>query len=189
MRQAKKIHPALKHGAYAATALLPGEDPAAFDKLLEGLIAELAPTGALEEDIVSTIARLVWRKQNLATYRIAAFAHNRLNAITHEKRWQADHKLQSQRLEFLSVERSDERAREEVRRAADAEAREELGDKYELIEIGAIATLDYSMKELALEDRLDATIDRCMKRLLLLRGLKSIAPAAQIAPAPRARKS
>src|SRR6516225_5867500 len=106
MHRAKKIHPALKHGGYAATALLPGEDPAAFDKLLEGLIAELAPTGALEEDIVSTIARLVWRKQNLATYRIAAFAHNRLNAITHEKRWQADHKLQSQRLEFLSVERS-----------------------------------------------------------------------------------
>jgi hypothetical protein len=29
----KKIHPALKHGGYSATGLLPGEDPAAFEKL------------------------------------------------------------------------------------------------------------------------------------------------------------
>jgi hypothetical protein len=38
-----------------------------FEKLRQALIAELAPTGALEEDIVANIARLVWRKRNLAT--------------------------------------------------------------------------------------------------------------------------
>jgi hypothetical protein len=87
------------------------------------------------------------------------------------------------------VERSDERAWEEVRRAADAEARKELGDKYELIEIGAIATLDHLMKEIAVEDRLDVMIDRCMKRLLLSRGLKSLAPAARIASPPLVTES
>ena len=67
-----RIPPALKHGAYSATAVLPGESRAAeFEKLHRGLIAELVPSGVLEDDIVMTIARLVWRKQNLATLRIA----------------------------------------------------------------------------------------------------------------------
>jgi hypothetical protein len=44
--------------------------------LQEALIAELAPTGALEEDIVADIARLVWRKQNLATFGRAELARS-----------------------------------------------------------------------------------------------------------------
>jgi hypothetical protein len=67
----KKRHPALKHGGYFSTAVLPGENSAEFEKLHQALIAELAPTGALEENIVADIARLVWRKQNLATFRYA----------------------------------------------------------------------------------------------------------------------
>jgi len=58
----KKIHPALKHAGYSATALLPGEDRAAFEKLHHALIAEFTPVGALEEDIVADLARLLWRK-------------------------------------------------------------------------------------------------------------------------------
>ena len=44
---------------------LPGESPADFEKLHKDLISELAPVEALENDIVATIARLLWRKQNL----------------------------------------------------------------------------------------------------------------------------
>ena len=51
------------HGAFSATAILPGEDPAALKELHQKLIAELAPLGALEDDIGWTIARLVWRKE------------------------------------------------------------------------------------------------------------------------------
>ena len=72
--QIKKFHPALKHGAFSATAILPGEDPAAFRDLHQKLIVELTPIGALEDDIVATIARLLWRKKNLATLRIAELA-------------------------------------------------------------------------------------------------------------------
>jgi hypothetical protein len=79
-----KIHPALKHGGYAATAILPGENRADFEKLHQSLIAELAPVGALEDDIVATIARLVWRKQNLATVRLAELAGERCQAIRSE---------------------------------------------------------------------------------------------------------
>ena len=71
-----KIPPALKHGGYAASGLLPGEDAAAFEKLHRDLIAEIAPIGVLEEDIVSTMARIIWRKQNLATFRLAKLARD-----------------------------------------------------------------------------------------------------------------
>jgi hypothetical protein len=64
----KRIPPALKHGGYSATTLLPGEDPAGFKKFHDALIAELSPVGALEEDIVASIARLEWRKRHLATF-------------------------------------------------------------------------------------------------------------------------
>ena len=80
-----KIPPALKHAAYSATTLLPGEDAAAFDKLHQALIAEFAPVGALEEDIVADIARLTWRKLNLATFRIAELAKERHQKIAYEK--------------------------------------------------------------------------------------------------------
>ena len=69
--QFKQVHPALKHGGYIATSLLPGEDRAAFDKLQRDLVAEFNPVGALEEDIIADVARLTWRKQNLAILRIA----------------------------------------------------------------------------------------------------------------------
>ena len=66
--QVKKRHPALKHGAYSVTGLLPGESRAGFENLYLGLIAELHPDGPLEDEAVATITRLVWRKQNAATF-------------------------------------------------------------------------------------------------------------------------
>jgi hypothetical protein len=66
--------PALKHGGYSGVAVLPGEDKVAFEKLHQDLIAELHPNGPLEEDIVMTIARLLWRKRHLGIYRLAEAA-------------------------------------------------------------------------------------------------------------------
>ena len=73
----KKFPPALKHAGYSATTLLPGENRAAFEKLHRALVAELVPVGPLEEDIVADLARLIWRKQNLATCRMAELAQAR----------------------------------------------------------------------------------------------------------------
>jgi hypothetical protein len=49
----KKRHPALKHGGYSSTAVLPGENPAEFEELYQALMVELAPRGALEENIAA----------------------------------------------------------------------------------------------------------------------------------------
>ena len=58
----QRLPPALKHAGYSALDVLPGENRAAFEKLREGLIGELGPVGPSEEDVVVTIARLLWRK-------------------------------------------------------------------------------------------------------------------------------
>ena len=52
----------------------------------------------------------------------------------------------------------------------------------ELVEMGKDATIDHLLSELSVVDRLDGMIDRCLKRLLFVRGLKSIAPSSSTAP-------
>jgi hypothetical protein len=178
-----KVHPALKHGAYAATAILPGEDATEFEKLHQDLIDELIPAGALEDDIVATMARLVWRKRNLATFLVAELARMRYSKIKSEK-VPSDFPL------WQPFQEMDPAERKEAYRAAEDQARHELGDTYKLVEIGEIATLERLTKDLDVEERLDGMIDKCLKRLLFLKGLKSIsassAPQPRIAGPPRA---
>src|SRR5215470_11676480 len=138
-----KVHPALKHAGYSATTLLPGEDPAAFEKLHRALIHEFAPVGTLEEEIVADMARLTWRKQNLATFRIAQLAQKRHHEINAEK----VPTLFADDEDYLALQE----ARREGYRAAKEQARQELGDTYELIElidIGEPATIKGLMDEL-----------------------------------------
>jgi hypothetical protein len=175
MRRSQKIQPALKHGGYSALGLLSGEDPAAFEKLHKGLIAELAPNGPLEEDIVLTIARLVWRKQNLGTFQRAEMARNRLDAIELATRGEAG---------IGPGALGDQDMMEEIAQSVARQARRELGDLYQLVGIGRNATVEGLQEELDVEDRLDARIGRSLKQLTYLRGLKSLALPAQIAPPP-----
>jgi len=145
-----RLHPAVKHGAYSATALLPGESPAEFEKLHRSLIAEFGASGVLEDDIVMTIARLVWRKQNLTTLRIAERAASHRRSILYDDSRNND---------------------------AESEVQKELGETYEFIEIGAAATFDGLRNELEIHERLDAGINRCLKQLLMVRGVKSVTAA------------
>src|SRR5262249_26540529 len=163
-----KIHPALKHAGYSATTLLPGEDSAAFEKLHRDLIAEFTPLGPLEEDIVSEIARLTWRKQNLATFRIAGLAQERYEEICREKVPFIDFFAKSDK------DVAEQKARQKGYRAAKEQARQELGDPYELIDIGEPATIEGLMKELDIKERLDSLISKCLKQLLMVRGVKSL---------------
>jgi hypothetical protein len=58
--------------------------------------------------------------------------------------------------------------------AAESQARTELGKAYDLVEIGEAATIEGLVKELEVQTRLDALIERSIKRMLLARGLKSM---------------
>jgi hypothetical protein len=57
-------------------------------------------------------------------------------------------------------------------------AQRELGAAWQLVELNEVATSDYLLQELSPVDRLDGMIDRCHKRFLFLRGLKSISTAS-----------
>jgi hypothetical protein len=164
-----KLRPSLKHGGYSATAVLPGENRAEFEKLHQEVIAEFSPDGVVEHDIIAEIARLVWRKQNLSTYRIAEIAREHYKPfIAHE----------SQPNPYTCTPRNiEEIAAAECAaavRADEDQARQELGDNYELVAIGELATIPRLLSELRLEERLNEMIDRNIKRLLHIRGLKSI---------------
>ena len=169
-----KNHPALKHGGYsAAISILPGEDQAEFEKLHEQLTAELRPTGVLEKDIVANMARLVWRRQHLATLLRAQRAQSRYAEILSEK----FHALPPD-VTIKSIDHIDPAIKEKTIQAAQEQAQKELGEEYELVEIGETASFDQLVTVLKVMEYLDSLIDRLLKRLLYLRGLKSISPAS-----------
>jgi len=164
-----RLHPAVKHGAYSATNVLPGESRAAFEKLHRDLIAEYAPSGVHEQHIVMNMARLIWRQQNLTTLRIAERAQARRAAIVNEK-FNVNPLL-------LITKELNEVDPKKLKRVAESEAQEELGETYEFVEIGEAATFDGLINELEIQERLDAAIIRCLKQLLMVRGVKSVAAA------------
>ena len=114
------------------------------------------------------MARLLWRKQNLATFRVAENARRRCSAIQSEI---VPHDPFPS-LGFLTE--IDPVALKAARQAADAQARAELGDVYDLVEAGEATTIDGLIGDLEVQERLNSLIDRCLKRLLYVRGLKSI---------------
>ena len=56
---------ALKHGLLARDTVLPGEDPADFDKQLTALEADIQPANSLEFELVRQIADAQWRMRRL----------------------------------------------------------------------------------------------------------------------------
>src|SRR5262245_3307238 len=93
-------------------------------RLHRALIAEFCPIGALEQDIVADIARLTWRQQNLATFRIAEPAKERHQKIQYDK---------VPGTPLLLLDDIDPAAAREGYRAAEKQARQELGDIYQSI--------------------------------------------------------
>jgi hypothetical protein len=182
----KKLHPALKHGAYSATDLLPGEDRAAFEKLRRDLISELRPEGPLESDIVETIARIMWRKQNLVTIHIAKLVRNRYSAIRSKIAPSPPPLFPLLELGTdPNWEPPDPGELEAAEKAAVAQTQEELGDSYVFAEMGEAITPDQMFKDFEVEERFNVMLEKHIKRLLHLRGLKSFPSAAASAPLPR----
>jgi hypothetical protein len=175
-----KLYPALKHGGYSATGLLPGEDRAAFEKLHQDLRLEYCPDGLLQEDTVRDIARWTWRKQNLGTFRIAEAARERASAIRSEM---IPSTTPSFGLRPLGEpDPADVKAATE---AAEAQARKELGADYKFVEMGDLATATQMLADLEVEARLNAMIDRLLKRLWMLQASKSLSSTASSTTLPR----
>ena len=65
---------ALRHGALSVHTVLPWEDKAEYEALLNALVEEYAPHGPTEEHLVEEIAGVIWRKRRL---RLAEAASHR----------------------------------------------------------------------------------------------------------------
>ena len=203
-RPSQLRHAAIKHGGYSGMSTLPGENRAEFNKLHKALVRELAPNGPLEHDIVETIARLKWRKECLWTYGLAEFARQRYFAIKSEQEKSSiDRMTDSTKVQREIQTNSEERPNEdytelliklwhspegrrhrESQRLQEEDIRRRLGPtNYELANLQNVATTRYLIHELSIIDRIDGMIDRCLKRLLLVRGVKSI--QSSLSPAPK----
>ena len=69
VRSRKRKRPnALKHGFYAGTPLIPGEDPDEFNKLYAELIDEWKPSGPTLRDGVFELADLRWKQRRLRRF-------------------------------------------------------------------------------------------------------------------------
>ena len=73
---------ALSHGLTAVkSVVLPEENPGDFERLREGVIADLAPTGALQEALAHRVAMLLWRLDRVARLEAELFVHGRLSVL------------------------------------------------------------------------------------------------------------
>ena len=61
----------------------------------------------------------------------------------------------------------------------DKEIQTDLGAAIELVEIGDAAKIEYLEKELAIRERLDGMITRAYKKLLYVRGIKSMSSSSE----------
>jgi hypothetical protein len=164
---------ALKHEAYSTLGLLPGESPAAFKKYQKAVIDEFRPNGPVEHDVVFTIALALWRKQNLATLETAKLAKFRFSEIFQEEL--KSRGISSPHSQMSLHQGENQAALEEAWRAAQKQACSELGHWCEFRD-DDFGTIERLMKDLEIIERLDAIIGKCVKRLLLIRGVKALAP-------------
>ena len=79
----------LKYGLYAETLILPGEDPAAFEALLDRFDAEHQPATPTEEAFVSQIAMATWRRARIQRMEVAFYKSQHKAYIGHDK-WYTD---------------------------------------------------------------------------------------------------
>jgi hypothetical protein len=184
MRKQNRIPSALKHGIYSGIGLLPTEDPAEFQRFKDQIYKDFGPVGRAQDSAVEYIAGLMWRRDNLFTYLLAERARSRRSAIHAE----LDPSLSMPLPPFPLLlppdtpipEPPSPEERAARRKAADKQARTELGAAMELVEIGEVATFEYLEKELVFRERLDAMIARAIKSYLYLKGVcsMSLTPAA-----------
>jgi hypothetical protein len=164
---------ALKYGVYSTIGLLPGESPRKFKKHQKDVIDEFRPNGPVEHDIIMTIAGALWRKQNLATFQTAQLARFRYRQIVDEKL--KDREMLSSHSQMFVHKDENQAALEEAWRAAQMQAYGQLGDSCEYRD-DDFGTIERLMKDLEVVERLDAVVDKCVKRLLMVRGVKALAP-------------
>ena len=73
--KAKVAGNALSHGINSHLVTLPTEDPAEFDVLFQGLVADFRPNSTIETSFVHRITHLMWKQRRLESYEQQQMSH------------------------------------------------------------------------------------------------------------------
>ena len=212
---------AQKHGVFALSPIIRGEDPEEFKELHSAVAEEWSPDGATEEDAVFTIATAMWRKRrakdfleiqllrNVADIRHPAFDENlglrmftcAMEAMpetafeTYASRTLRDDKIDylqgkfprtryKSTLEWAAAVINEIRSvlapptSKELREVPDEPRRELNWVLKTMKKIDAlqpyVLSPDLITQELGLNERLDAMIDRAIKRLIHIKAMKQM---------------
>ncbi len=173
---------ALRHGLAAARAVvLPDEDGEAYERLRQGVTADLDPAGALQEALAQRIVVLLWRLDRAARLEAELFVHGRLAVQRKEVAASAVRESAAAGLTALLGEADGARreARFQAKRAIDADIRAQAPSAQVLVE------RQESAKTFDRLARHEGTLQRALNRTLEdFRGLRREAEAAPAEAAP-----
>jgi hypothetical protein len=189
----------VKFGAAAEFAILPNEDPIEFEILRGELAEEHAPDGPLEEDLVLTIAKGIWRKrryQNLLSAKALVAHYDPTHSAQHkdqqaletfyqaingatvfEEIQQGLDQLPKHFADYLNFEcpRCDFREPVEWAKAMQKVVREAFMPFLRLVAITIASTVfkdEVFARELEFEERIDKTIEQTLNRLEKVKAAK-----------------
>jgi len=213
---------AQKHGVFAATTILPGEDPREFAELHSALIEEWMPDGASEEDAVLTMAKGHWRKRRVQKFIEVQSMKNTID-VSHPSydpvlglrgfvgimetnpeiafEQYASRCLRADKIRYLtnkfprvtfdSTAKWAEAVINEIKTVLlpEVESPDPLVETFSALVLSAATlTWDAFKQELALDERLDAMIDRAFKRLIQIKTMKQmLAQSSTVSAQPLAR--
>ena len=150
---------------------MPGEDPAAYEKLKKSLFAEYNVSGCSEESTMTSIAKTMWQLQRLGVYEHVQFLRAGLGP-------KSSGELKNSMKEaidnfMIKIGRSiPEDSLPDVSTVPvppEEKSKDEL-----LLELGDLVTLDHLDKELEVENKLMAKLDRLFKRFFQIKAMKPL---------------
>ena len=195
---------ALKHGLFAEAVILPGEDEEEFKVLHDSLVEEWNPDGPTEEGAVMNIANAMWRKRRYNRFfrtKVGAFMEKQAYRKKHREK--VDEKLlqllgaidsgesitEQNILEKLGWCFAEHFKTKLPRANYQSEESWKLALKEEIIELlensllkrttdtereGLLSDETLVSREAALDERIDAIIDKNIKRLGQSKTMKSM---------------
>jgi hypothetical protein len=191
-KHSNRVPSAVKHGIFSGIGPLPTENSAKFWKFKKQIFAELGLVGPSEEGIGDKIVCFEWRLKNLFTYELAKRAKQRHRSI-YAQVDPPQYEPYFPRLIDPDYRELEPPSPEELaarRKAADEQAKAELGDAIKLVELGDVVTYEFLEKQLAIMERLEVMIARVYKKLLYVRGVKLMSFSTAAAPSqPRLGKA
>jgi hypothetical protein len=207
-------HNALKHGAFAQELVILDENKNDFDELHKSCIKELKPAGGMEEEVVLAIAKYMWRKRRIERLFVEEADWLREHPEMEDLRMVSAVDQFIQRgmrcrevwrcLGFLPENYGKEILKEFTCPSTDYDDEwidqvkqtlrffhvvvthtvNQMCNESRFIGETAAKIRELSVKQTALEDRLDMMIDKALKRLANLKAFKEVM-AVQDAQQPR----